>query len=491
MKAIGHVTHTEQGVRFATGEPVVIPITHRKQKTAQYGSRFGQDIEPHGRYVLLGHLGQPGTIDEGWGNKVTTIHDTVHFRSPLVLHHGGTGSGPGGWKRRLSDAYGGKTGKALSRAVAKGGYDAVVTVDTYGRDKKKTISEIVDLTSFPFKPKKRNPTEPIYTDYMHRYERFNKWVESEGLKVGRHQGGPSDYFLVQVPVEDRGYPGWVGMAEVGVRIADHAQRSLSRVGSGRDIDVDVNIAPGASTYEQGKQEIIALLKQRLHENMEEEEWDEKYNPGWREGAHKWLKKRNPVRKVPGGWQWGSSKIHKTKTAAQRQARAVYASGWEEPMQRNPASEWAGEGIDFKNRYLDAFFAEKQLPIAVWTVEDQHGTAHIIDSNVVLEHVAVAPRAEKKQISDVIRQIDFKNGDVNHFLRHLAQAVANAHGGWGERNPHGELTKLAHTKANRRLAAMQRRSARHLGHPPAEAYINPADSLSAIAQRAVAVYRGEV
>jgi hypothetical protein len=154
--SLGYATHIEQGVLFETGTPVVIPVTHRKQKTAQYGSTFGQDIEPHGRYVVLGHLGTPGTTDEGWGHMVTTIHDTVRFRSPLVLHHGGTGSGPGAWKRRVSDAYGGKKGKALSRAINKDGYDAIVTVDTYGRDNQKTISEIVDLTMFPLKPKK-NP----------------------------------------------------------------------------------------------------------------------------------------------------------------------------------------------------------------------------------------------------------------------------------------------------------------------------------------------
>lgn len=36
----------------------------------------------------------------------------------------------------------------------------------------------------------------------------------------------------------------------------------------------------------------------------------------------------PVRKVPGGWQWGQQgKIYPTKQAAQRQGRAAYASGY--------------------------------------------------------------------------------------------------------------------------------------------------------------------
>lgn len=36
----------------------------------------------------------------------------------------------------------------------------------------------------------------------------------------------------------------------------------------------------------------------------------------------------PVHKVKGGYRWGKSgKVYKTKKAAQRQARAIYASGY--------------------------------------------------------------------------------------------------------------------------------------------------------------------
>ena len=36
----------------------------------------------------------------------------------------------------------------------------------------------------------------------------------------------------------------------------------------------------------------------------------------------------PIKKVKGGYKWGKSgKVYKTKKAAQRQARAAYASGY--------------------------------------------------------------------------------------------------------------------------------------------------------------------
>jgi hypothetical protein len=38
----------------------------------------------------------------------------------------------------------------------------------------------------------------------------------------------------------------------------------------------------------------------------------------------------PVRKVQGGYQWGKSgKVYPTKAQAERQGRAIYASGYKE------------------------------------------------------------------------------------------------------------------------------------------------------------------
>ena len=153
----------EKGTKFQTGTGVTIPVTHRKQKTADFGSRFGQDIEPAGRYVNHGHLGKEGPSVEAGGYKVTTSHDTVTFKNPLVLRHGSTTGDKDGWKRRLSDQYGGKTGKALTEAIVKDGHDGIVTVDTYTHNGKtyKNTSEIVDLTHLKVeKSDRRLPPPP-------------------------------------------------------------------------------------------------------------------------------------------------------------------------------------------------------------------------------------------------------------------------------------------------------------------------------------------
>jgi len=45
----------------------------------------------------------------------------------------------------------------------------------------------------------------------------------------------------------------------------------------------------------------------------------------------------PVQKVKGGYSWGKSgKVYKTKAAAERQGRAIYASGYRGNKRGNKA-----------------------------------------------------------------------------------------------------------------------------------------------------------
>lgn len=94
---------------------------------------FGQDLEPSGRYLTQ----SSGRTPDGWQSGV------VRFEKPLHIEFGASGvySDEDNWKRRLSGYYGGKTGKALSKAVRADGFDAIVTHDKWG------TSEIVDLTA--------------------------------------------------------------------------------------------------------------------------------------------------------------------------------------------------------------------------------------------------------------------------------------------------------------------------------------------------------
>lgn len=75
------------------------------------------------------------------------------------------------------------------------------------------------------------------------------------------------------------------------------------------------------------------------------------------------------------------------------------------------------------KYLRDFFAEKDIPEATFEVEGPEWGTNFIPNTVVVKHIANCGKDEADKIADVLRKIDFANGEVNHFLRHLAGALA--------------------------------------------------------------------
>ncbi len=140
---LGHAAVDEYGVHFETGHPVSVKFIRHSTKAPNYGERFQQHIEPHGRYML--HQPDPGPDWAGPGREA----GVVEFKNPLVIHQGDNGYDDNSWKARLHRGFGAK-GKRLSQKIAAAGHDAVVTVhpgDGTPRMPAHT-SEIVDLTSF-------------------------------------------------------------------------------------------------------------------------------------------------------------------------------------------------------------------------------------------------------------------------------------------------------------------------------------------------------
>ena len=77
-------------------------------------------------------------------------------------------------------------------------------------------------------------------------------------------------------------------------------------------------------------------------------------------------------------------------------------------------------------WFDTFTAEKKIPYIAWEINSEDGTTHMIDNNVVMEHIRIASESEQNGIKNVLVKIDFANGDVNHFFKHLATALVNKH-----------------------------------------------------------------
>lgn len=75
-----------------------------------------------------------------------------------------------------------------------------------------------------------------------------------------------------------------------------------------------------------------------------------------------------------------------------------------------------------SKYLETFFNEKNLPHEQWEIEGPGGVMNMIDSDVVIEAIMNAPPDEQDGIADMIRRIDFANGNVNDYLKHLAKGL---------------------------------------------------------------------
>lgn len=144
-----------------TKEGITMTYVHMKnQNTQYYGSTYGQNIEPSGEYMSM-------DVYQGKYKVPNADYGTIHFYNPLILDHINTGEN--GWKKTLSEMYGGKTGKNLSNAIMESGYDAIITIDEDGN-----YNEIVNLNG-----KKDNNVK-----YSKENSTWREYLESHFKSIG-------------------------------------------------------------------------------------------------------------------------------------------------------------------------------------------------------------------------------------------------------------------------------------------------------------------
>jgi hypothetical protein len=81
-------------------------------------------------------------------------------------------------------------------------------------------------------------------------------------------------------------------------------------------------------------------------------------------------------------------------------------------------------IKIMTTYLNNLISEK-ANISMTTpieVEGASGT-NFMNVGVIVEHILIAPKAEQQAIKNVLVKIDFNNGDILDFFKHLAKALA--------------------------------------------------------------------
>lgn len=75
------------------------------------------------------------------------------------------------------------------------------------------------------------------------------------------------------------------------------------------------------------------------------------------------------------------------------------------------------------KYLETLFDEKNISLET-SIEAQGASGtNFMTLQTVVDAIVIAPKHEQRKIKDILVQIDFKNGDVLHFIKHLANALA--------------------------------------------------------------------
>ena len=76
-----------------------------------------------------------------------------------------------------------------------------------------------------------------------------------------------------------------------------------------------------------------------------------------------------------------------------------------------------------NTFFNRYFNEKDLDNQVYEIITPNGTMNLIETDMVIAKIKTTQGEEAKKIEAIIIQIDCLNGDLHHFLKHLAQAMA--------------------------------------------------------------------
>ena len=77
-----------------------------------------------------------------------------------------------------------------------------------------------------------------------------------------------------------------------------------------------------------------------------------------------------------------------------------------------------------NKWFETFLEEKDLPYESWELVNKDGETHFIDTEVIIETIKNCNNKEQTGIKNMLIKIDFANGNVNDYFKHLAHALIN-------------------------------------------------------------------
>lgn len=76
-----------------------------------------------------------------------------------------------------------------------------------------------------------------------------------------------------------------------------------------------------------------------------------------------------------------------------------------------------------SKWLDTLISEKNIDTDQMIEVEGNGGLNMIPVSIVLDAIKATCDQERAQIKTILVKIDFANGDVLHFIKHLAKALA--------------------------------------------------------------------
>ena len=76
-----------------------------------------------------------------------------------------------------------------------------------------------------------------------------------------------------------------------------------------------------------------------------------------------------------------------------------------------------------NSYINRLIKEKGIDTSQRVLVEGASGVNSIPLQFVIDGINNTGEVEKKAIRDMLVKIDFHNGDITHYLKHLAQALA--------------------------------------------------------------------
>ena len=74
------------------------------------------------------------------------------------------------------------------------------------------------------------------------------------------------------------------------------------------------------------------------------------------------------------------------------------------------------------KFLETLLEEKGIDIETPIEIEGESGINFMEVGTVVEHILIAPKHEQTKIKDILVKIDFQNGDILHFIKHLARAL---------------------------------------------------------------------